>query len=564
MLIRVFIGGALQEELIDLADDQLVDIAQSELGELLGVRGEQLFHRIARLPASMPQYYVGHRQRVATIQQRAAVAILISVSGMVLLFFMVGREPAVASNSVLVLRVEGDLAEVSSGSLFDPFMAARQPSLRSLVDNLRKAKADRRMTSVIVTPVNLSSAYWGKLQELRDAIADFRTSGKKAVAYLEYGGDREYFLATACDRVFLLPTSPLDLNGLASYELFLRGTLDKIGAYAGLPPYRRLQDRRRTSSPRRRSRRRTARWRIVEPRLFRPARAGHRRGPQEDGRRGAGADRRRAVPAEDALHAGLVDGLAYEDQLDDKLPPASGPLSGSRATTTPASQQLGRARIAARASPSSTSSASSTRGASGFDPLNGPVAGSDTLVEAIRKARDDSAVKAIVLRIDSPGGSRASDVIWRELTLAARRDDSRAAGGLDVRPGGVGRLLHRDGGAGHRRGAGHADRLHRHLRRQDRHRRPYEKLGINVEAVSAGKYDGDPHIRVQVVHALDAFFYALSESQAGAGFGGDLLTGLYQAGFGPWALGAHRRTSMPSLLPITINELPMLFRASPR
>jgi oxygen-dependent protoporphyrinogen oxidase len=74
VLIRVFIGGALQEELIDLADDQLVDIARSELGELLGVRGEQLFHRIARLPASMPQYYVGHRQRVATIQQRAAAA----------------------------------------------------------------------------------------------------------------------------------------------------------------------------------------------------------------------------------------------------------------------------------------------------------------------------------------------------------------------------------------------------------------------------------------------------------------------------------------------------------
>ena len=74
MLIRVFIGGALQEELIDLADDQLVDIARSELGELLGVRGEPLFHRIARLPASMPQYYVGHRQRVATIQQRAAAA----------------------------------------------------------------------------------------------------------------------------------------------------------------------------------------------------------------------------------------------------------------------------------------------------------------------------------------------------------------------------------------------------------------------------------------------------------------------------------------------------------
>ncbi len=60
---------------------------------------------------------------------------------------------------------------------------------------------------------------------------DFRKSGKPVYAYLEYGGDREYYLATAADRVFLMPSSPLDLKGLATYEVFLRGTLDKIGAY---------------------------------------------------------------------------------------------------------------------------------------------------------------------------------------------------------------------------------------------------------------------------------------------------------------------------------------------
>ena len=69
------------------------------------------------------------------------------------------------------------------------------------------------------------------MQELRDAVLDFRKSGKMVVAFLEYGGDREYYLASAADRVFLLPTSPLDLTGVASYEVFLRGTLDKLGAY---------------------------------------------------------------------------------------------------------------------------------------------------------------------------------------------------------------------------------------------------------------------------------------------------------------------------------------------
>lgn len=71
--------------------------------------------------------------------------------------------------------------------------------------------------------------FWARSQEIRDAILDFRKSGKKTVAYLEYGGEQEYFLATACEKVFLLPSSVLDVKGLATYEVFLRGTFDKIG-----------------------------------------------------------------------------------------------------------------------------------------------------------------------------------------------------------------------------------------------------------------------------------------------------------------------------------------------
>jgi oxygen-dependent protoporphyrinogen oxidase len=81
VLVRVFIGGALQEELVHLDDEKLVEIARSELGELLGAKGTPLFHRIARLPASMPQYYVGHRQRVAAIQQRVSNAAGLFVTG---------------------------------------------------------------------------------------------------------------------------------------------------------------------------------------------------------------------------------------------------------------------------------------------------------------------------------------------------------------------------------------------------------------------------------------------------------------------------------------------------
>src|SRR5207244_6126628 len=78
------------------------------------------------------------------------------------------------------------------------------------------------------------SPFWGKVQEIRDAVIEFKKSGKPVYAYLEYGGDREYYLATAADKIYLMPASPLNLTGVATYELFLRGTLDKIGAYPDL------------------------------------------------------------------------------------------------------------------------------------------------------------------------------------------------------------------------------------------------------------------------------------------------------------------------------------------
>ncbi len=159
------------------------------------------------------------------------LAILVSAAAMVVLMLAVGRQPVIPANAVLAVRVEGDLADSASDTVFEAVVGARRNGTRTIVENLRKAKADRRITGVIVRPIGLSTAYWARLQEVRDAILDFKASGKPIVAHLEYGGDREYFVASACSRVFLLPTSPLDVSGFATYELFLRGTLDKVGAY---------------------------------------------------------------------------------------------------------------------------------------------------------------------------------------------------------------------------------------------------------------------------------------------------------------------------------------------
>src|SRR3954454_6446859 len=155
------------------------------------------------------------------------VAVFISIVGFVALYVLFGRDPAVPSNATLVLRVGGALAEMAPNDVVGFLRGTRTPTVRGVVDNLRKAKVDSRVRAVMLKPTGFESPFWGKVQEVRDAVLDFKKSGKPIYAYLEYGGDREYYLATAADKVFMLPAASLDLSGLATYALFLRGTLDK-------------------------------------------------------------------------------------------------------------------------------------------------------------------------------------------------------------------------------------------------------------------------------------------------------------------------------------------------
>src|SRR6185312_5868273 len=135
---------------------------------------------------------------------------------------------------MLVLRVGGNLAEVAPADVVGYLRGVRTPTVRAIVNDLRKAKVDPRIHSVLLKPTGFDSPFWGKVQEIRDAVLDFKKSGKPIYTYLEFGGDREYYLATATDKVFLMPSASLDLQGVATYELFLRGSLDKLGVVPDL------------------------------------------------------------------------------------------------------------------------------------------------------------------------------------------------------------------------------------------------------------------------------------------------------------------------------------------
>jgi protease-4 len=365
-------------------------------------------------------------------------AMSISAIGLLLLFSAVGREPQVSSNSTLVLRIGGDLNELDAGGVFGPFIEGA-PTVRSIVEMLRKAKSDKRITSVILKPSG-AGALWGKVQEVRDALADFRRSGKPVVAYLEYGGEQEYYLATVCDKVFLMPSATLDLTGMASYELFLRGTLDKIGAYPDalhIGEYKTYSNTftQHTYTPAHREMAESLNNDMFEQLVRGIA----------DGRKKSEADVKTLIDhgpflPEDALKAGLIDDLAYEDEIDDKMKLGSGKLHvvemNDYRQVAAGSFALGRGpKIAVIYATGLIASGKST-----YDATGGQIAGAETLIEYLRKARADSSVKAIVLRVDSPGGSAiASDVIWREVVLTknqkplvASMSDVAASGGYYI------------------------------------------------------------------------------------------------------------------------------------
>jgi protease-4 len=421
-----------------------------------------------------------------------SLVILFVVLGMVAVigaWIVVGRGPSVPDHSTLVLRIGGDLVETPPNDVFGQLTGGvRAQTVGGYVEALRRAKSDPRIESVLIVPTPFQSPYWAKVQEIRDAVLDFRKSGKRISAYLEYAGEREYYLATAADKIYLVPTGSLDVTGIATYEVFLKGTLDKVGAQAD---FEKIGDYK------------TAPNQLTQT-TFTPA---HRemtesltRDMYEQLVRGIAETRKKKVEdvrtliddgpflGRDAVRVGLVDALAYEDQLDDQ-----GAVSRS-GTVEGQVYARARRRTAPRSAPRIAViyvSGIINSGNSGFDPLNGEVAGSAPLVKAIRSARADNSVRAIVVRIDSPGGSSvASDVIWRELTvtkdekpsrpLVASMSDLAASGGYYVamaapsivaQPGTLTGSIGIFGGKFITGGV-------------------YEKLGANIESVVIGRNAG--------------------------------------------------------------------------
>jgi protease-4 len=335
------------------------------------------------------------------------------------------------------LILELDLTDgISEGPVNDPLsaiMSRRRARLQDIIEGLRRAHRDDRVRALVVK-VGGGRIGLARMQELREAIGAFRESGKLTVAWSEtFGefthGNVPYYLATAFDRIYLQPSGSVGLTGVAVEQLFLHDALAKAGVA--------FQSAKRYEY-------KSAADNLTERGFTEPAREAAERLAESVAeqiiaaiaeRRGKTAEQARALLdrgpflAEDALAEGLVDALAYRDEVYAGVRKEAGPdailqyvaryqrshVLAQRAKKLPNPRERFVAVIYA--------TGPIRQGRSGRSPLSGGSMGSDTVAAALRSATSDERVRAVLLRVNSPGGSAvASDTIWREVVR------TRAAG----------------------------------------------------------------------------------------------------------------------------------------
>lgn len=372
------------------------------------------------------------------------LGLVVVVAAAIIVSALRGNRPSIRDNSVLALKISGPMPDYVPDDPLRRLFGGQPQSLSSLLAQFRKAKVDKRITAVMLD-IDMSDAGWAKSEEIRGAIEDFRTSGKPVYAYMETSLNKDYYIASACDKIFVPPPGELFTIGLAADVMFFRGSLDKLGIYPDMYQIGKYKSAGDTF---------TQKEMTPAHREFINALLDDLYGRYIDGiakARSKSPDDVKTLidnapySAKQAKDAGLIDGAVYRDEVEKELKKRLGYKDSDELHVASASdyrqisqESLGLnkgERIAVVYAAGDITSGKSTFGRSGEETI-----GSDSLVRTINEARDDKTIKAIVLRIDSPGGSGlASDIIWRAVELAKEKkpvvvsmSDVAASGGYYI------------------------------------------------------------------------------------------------------------------------------------
>jgi len=357
---------------------------------------------------------------------RAAATVVVLLIIFVVVDYFTHRVP---SNAVLEIKLTGTVVERGSTNLLGALSGNDQTALNNVRSAIHNAEHDQRIVGLALKVID-PQMEMAQAQEIADAVSDFAKKGKWTSAYIETAGEfapgnLAYMVASSAGEVSIMPQGELNLVGIGMRELFLRGTLDWIGVrpdlyaigkyktaanmflYKDMTPAQREADDGLINS-------------LYDQLTARIAAQRHFESPAV-----SALINQAPFSATEGLHNRLVDKLEYEDQFDDRIEKYGGTKHETVDYTSYVRPRIfsgfrsgGRIAVV-------YGSGEIDRGKGGYDPLMSPGGssmGSDTISDAFEKVRDDDSIKAVIFRIDSPGGSVvASELIRREVELTAKK-----------------------------------------------------------------------------------------------------------------------------------------------
>ena len=361
----------------------------------------------------------------AIVRFLAILGALWLIGFVIMMVAVIGSKGSVPSKTILEANLEQPLLEYAPETPAAKVMLSDRNTLRDIVDAIDRGANDDRVVGM-VAKIGAAPLGMGQVQEIREAVARFRAHKKFAVAYSEtfgeFGpGNGAYYLATAFDQIYLQPSGDIGLTGVMMESPFVKGTLSKLGVtFKGDHRYEYKNALNFFTETKYTAPHKEAMTAIMNS-WFNQMKEGICEA------RGIAPDNFQAVVdagpylGQEAVTAKLVDGVAYRDEVYDKLKKRGG--DGAQLLYLGKYlERAGRPHDSGKHIALIFGVGNVTRGKSDFDPVQGSQnMGSETVAAAIRAAVEDKDVKAILFRVDSPGGSYvASDTIWREVVNARK------------------------------------------------------------------------------------------------------------------------------------------------
>ena len=348
--------------------------------------------------------------------------IFLFVLVIVFIFYLIPKEEVVVvkDNSVLKIEFKDPVLDRTSDNPFsdiDLLNSSTEGSVefKDILDNIEKAKNDDKIKGIYLNFSSVNAGF-SQIEEIRNKLLEFKESGKFIYAYADSYNQSAYYLASVSDKIALNPEGIIELKGLSAEIMFYKGLMDKLGIEAQIIRHGKFKG-------------------AVEPFMYNQMSNENREQIEKllnsisDYMIDGIATEREGITSEEihkminnmylssarkCLESGIIDKIAYQDQilsdLEDKSEHEITLTDYMKVKNPKTSVSDNKIAIIYATGEINT-------GKGSYNTI-----GSETTVEAIREASEDENVKAIVLRVNSPGGSAlASEIIWREINLAKQK-----------------------------------------------------------------------------------------------------------------------------------------------